>query len=247
MRPKPKPGALFPGQREYPNMKKMADSSEANDAVYEFFDHLRRAGYVLARRNPETGELRAMKTTPTVEYEVMRARGVDRHAYGAEADALRAAYPHLWQQLGLDPALVCRPCDSVPEFAEPPPAPARRPRFDLGSPLPGVGDDELLSVAEAYRRGVFRAASYSAARMKLMRSRRLYPELTPKMRPRGAETLYLVRDLRAWEDEYDRRSANNVAWGVLRTQPQDRIVPTPEPVPAPDALAVLLGKMRGEE
>jgi hypothetical protein len=244
MRPKPKPGALFPGQREYPNMKKMVDSFEANAAVYEFFDHLLNAGYVLARRDPETGRLRAMKTRQTVEYEVMRVRGVDRLAYGAESDALRASYPHLWQRYGLDQE-ARGPSESVPEFAEPAPEPVQQSVIALDCPIPGVDDSEMLSIAEAFRRGVFRAASYSAARMKMMRSRRMYPELTPKMRPRGAETLYLVKDLRVWEDEYDRRSANNIAWGVLRTQPQARVDLAPES--APDALAVLLGKMRGEE
>lgn len=238
--------ALFPVKTEFPESRKMSENFDGNAAIYDFFDYLLSHGYVLARRDPESGELRAMKVRPTVEHEVLMFRGVDKLAYAMERDAMRAAYPHLWARYGLsDEAPIY---DGVPEYAEPPGGSRGRPPALPDRRGDSVPDDLELSMAEAFRRGVMRGASYTGIRMKMMRSRRLYPEITPKMRPRGAETLYRVGDLRKWQDEYDQRSANNYqqsAW-ARDNKPDEPVLEQPV-TEAVDALAFLMSKIRGGE
>jgi hypothetical protein len=109
-------------------------------------------------------------------------------------------------------------------------------RYKVSDSAGVISDDMEVSVADAYRYGVIRAASYTAVRMKLMRSRNLHPDITPKWRARGSETLYRVGDLRAWQDEYDRRSRA----GNFRVDQGKEDVQL-------DALSVLLGKIREGE
>lgn len=230
--------ALFPGREEFPQTKKMSDTYNENMAIYEFVKHLVESGYVLARRSSSTGQIQVMEPWKTSEYEILMFRGVDRIAYAVEANKLRAAYPHLIQIHGIEGDYE-PPLPQVAEHIEL----AEHPRED-------VPDDREISFADAFRTGVIRASSYASARMKMMRSRRLYPEIVPKMRPQGAHTLYRVGDLRTWEAEYDKKSTDNhraAAATRSHTLPE-RAVTLEQPVAeSMDALTFLLGKIRGEE
>lgn len=224
----------------------MSENFEGNAAIYEFFDHLLASGYVLARRDAESGQLRAMKVRPTVEHEVLMFRGVDKLAFAIERSAMQAAYPHLWAKYGLaDEAGVF---EGGPEYAEPP-------REDLG-PLEqvdrrgeSVPDDMLLSVAEAFRRGVFTMTpNHNGVRVKLARCRRLYPELMPKMHPQGSQTLFRAGDLRAWEREYMKRGERNMTQAkrlaTFGREPVQVEEAPPEVVDTFDALDFLMSKIR---
>lgn len=238
---KRRPDPLFPVESDYSQSKKMNASFRCNAEIYDFFDHLLKGGYVLARRDPETGVLRAMHTRPTVEHEVLVFRGVDKIAYQAELDSLRAAYPHLWEQAGLGTEGQ-RVTDVLPEFAEPKPVKAPE------SPA-AVHDDMLVSMAEAWRLGVFTLTpGYSGLRVKLAICRRRYPELMPRMTPRGSQTLYRVGDLRAWEVAYTERAAETVA-GIrsTRAEIEAHSEPVRQQAQAFNALDHLLSKIRGEK
>lgn len=237
--------ALFPKQTEFPESRKMSENFEGNSAIYEFFDHLLAHGYVLARRDPESGGLRAMKTRPTVEHEVLMFRGVDKIAYTLEAEVLRTRYAHLWAKYGLtDRPMVA---DAIPTFADAPrTATAAAPTFT---------DDTEMSLSEAWRNGVFTMTpSHSGVRVKMTKTRRLYPDLMPKMIPRGAMTFYRVGDLRQWEHAYTERAAEIRAevqvtggWHVGVRPSRDEKKTEPEPVEVTDALEFLMRKIRGEE
>lgn len=242
-----KPSALFPTQTEFPESKKMVDNSDGNMAIYEFFDYLIRRGYVLARIDPATGRYRPTKFPGTVEHEVLLFRGVDRLAYAVESNRLRALYPHLADKYG------------VPREYELP-----EPGFDVptvtaeASAPVGVTDggdpDKMVSVTDVWRSGVTRSASLKAYRMKLARSRQLHPEITPKPKMLGSQTLYRLGDMVAWEAEYDRKAglARSEAMRAVR----GRDVPPSLPgaarqagtgaAKAEDALVVLLNKIRGK-
>lgn len=242
--------ALFPVKTEFPESRKMSENFDGNAAIYEFFDYLLERGYVLARREPESGQLRAMKVRPTVEYEVLMFRGVDRIAYAVERDAMRAAYPHLWARYGLSEEAIVH--DALPDYADEAPA-IRRVHVDRSQPKE-VDDDTMLSIAEAWRQGVFTMTpSHSGVRVKIARCRRLYPDLMPRMVPHGSLTLYRVGDLRRWEEVYTQRAAEAKAGilfdggaGQVRQRDLDAGVPEQPVAEVSDALAFLMGKIRGD-
>jgi hypothetical protein len=243
--------ALFPVRTEFPESRKMSENFDGNAAIYDFFDFLLERGYVLARREPESGQLRAMKVRPTVEHEVLMFRGVDKIAYAVERDAMRAAYPHLWARYGLSDETPIH--DGVPEYADTPVAP-----MEPVQAFPPLDDDELVSVAEAHRRGVFKTPAYNGVRVKMTICRRSYPELMPKVTYRGSQTLYRVGDLKVWEDAYSKATDEKVRWGRSRGGSARAAQFNPGgPVPIPsleqpvaeavDALAFLMSKIRGGE
>lgn len=241
--------ALFPVQSEFPESRKMSETLEGNLAIYEFFDHLLAHGYVLARRDPESGALRAMKTRPTVEHEVLAFRGVDKFAYALERDAMRVAYPHIWAKYGLAEENSIE--DVAPAFAEP---------VKVEKPQVPLSDDAEVSLAEAWRRGVFTLTpSHSGVRVKIARCKRLYPEIMPKVIYKGSMTLYRAGDLREWEQVYTERAAAAKAAilfdggqtgvrGAVRQRDRDaEVEQVAGPVEVTDALAFLMRKIRGEE
>lgn len=235
--------ALFPKQTEFPEAKKMSENFDANMAIYEFFDHLLSRGYVLARREPESGNLLAMRTRPTVEHEVLVFRGVDKLAYALERDRMRAMYPHLATRYGIED-----------EYEIPAPEYAEQPRLEPVGQAGEFDDDELLSLADAWRGGVFTLTpSYAGVRVKISRCRQLHPELVPKMIPKGTRTLYRVGDLREWEKaytelgEYSKIGASFAPGQPKGVRVRDLETVTDEPVVEElDALEFLMSKMRGE-
>ena len=111
-------------------------------------------------------------------------------------------------------------------------------------PLPPGGgyveDDVELSVADAFRFGVLSGASYTGVRMKMSRCRELYPQIMPKFRARGNQTLYRAGDLRAWQEEYASFSKQGRWRRVPRTAEVKQVNPS-------DGLSMLLGKIRGDD
>lgn len=121
--------ALFPAKAELPEADKMHRHSSENLAIYEFFDHLLQRGFVLARRDPETGQLRAMKPS-TVEHEVLLFRGVDVLAYRLEMQRLRREYEWLARKYGVDEASVDREIRA--EYADEEPGTAQQATMPVG-------------------------------------------------------------------------------------------------------------------
>lgn len=246
--------ALFPIKADFPESRKVMEASEGNEAIYNFFDFLLDKGYVLARRDPESGQLRAMKTRPTVEHEVLLFRGVDKLAYALECDALRAAYPHLWAKYNLGDEPVQQ---TWPEFADMPEVPAAAEVPEAATPT--FTDDTLMTLSQAWNNGVFTMTpSHAGVRVKMTRCRRAFPDLMPKIIARGGLTFYRVGDLRRWEHAYTERAADRRAdvqvrggWHVgpqgAQPQVQPEVREQPVPVEAIDALEFLMRKIRGEE
>jgi len=243
-----KPSALFPAQSEFPESKKMVDNSDGNMAIYEFFEYLVRRGYVLARIDPATGHYQPTKFPGTVEHEVLLFRGVDRLAYAVENNRLRAMYPHLADRYGLpDQYELPEPGFDGATVAVVPSVPVKV--------VDGRDLDKMMSVIEVWRSGVTRSSSAGAYRMKLARSRQVYPEITPKPKMSGSATLYRLGDMIIWESEYDRKTgrARSEAMRAVRSRGVNHFIPAaPEQAKVPavradEALAVLLGKIQGKE
>lgn len=157
-------------------------------------------------------------------------RGVDKDRYLQEAQDMREKYQWLWGQF--EPRLP--ELASVIDETKPPARTVANP--------PGT-----VSLADYFRKGLSTCPTYEALRMKLSRSRRTHPDIVPVGRSLGGWQLYTAEELKAWEQEYDRRSGRAKSGGVRRVaQAEDKAKVEVADVPVVDAAQMLLSKLRGE-
>jgi hypothetical protein len=109
-------------------------------------------------------------------------------------------------------------------------------------------DDLEVSLASALRVGMFGNVSYTSVQAKLLCSRSQFPEIAPKFRASGSQTLYRVGDLRKWWADYAVKVSQVRSTVSRRANASYRrkIEATASKEPG-DALGVLLGKIRGED
>jgi erythromycin esterase-like protein len=91
---------------EFPEHAKMSDKFWENEAIYDFFEYLRTSGLFLARYDPLKAQIVGVPAFETLQSAVLKFRGVDERAYRLEGEALKARYPHIFEQVAkfLQPA-----------------------------------------------------------------------------------------------------------------------------------------------